>query len=213
MCAQYELMATAQELIAHFQQLSLAQSDMPQATLQRPTDSVLMITHNSDGYFGMPVRWGLLSDDLQIEDSKPRYNVRSEGLISRPLYGKILKGNRCLIPATAFYEWKGMPGGGKQKYRIAATNGKPLMFAGIFAFSRFHGNTCAILTTAAEKPISAVHDRMPVILEQGDWEAWLKYRTDFSDGELQRLMLPKASPNLVVTPVAKATPQLALGLA
>jgi len=34
-------------------------------------------------------------------------------------------------------------------------------------------STCAVVTTAANQAISAIHHRMPVILDQKDWSLWL----------------------------------------
>ena len=33
--------------------------------------------------------------------------------------------------------------------------------------------TCAIVTTGANKPMQTIHHRMPVVLEPADWPLWL----------------------------------------
>jgi putative SOS response-associated peptidase YedK len=53
----------------------------------------------------------------------------------------------------------------------------PFTFAGLWeGWKDPNGNwikTCSILTTTTNSMISAVHDRMPVILEPGDYDVWL----------------------------------------
>jgi len=81
-----------------------------------------------------------------------------------------------LVPADAFYEWKALPDG-KQPYAIARTDGAPLAFAGLWEAWRSPDDeilrTFTILTTAANGDMAQLHNRMPVILEEEDWRAWL----------------------------------------
>ena len=132
MCGRYELKATAKELSKHFQYLRLQQGDMPYSDEIRPTDSVLILTGCNDGYSGNRANWGLVGGFLDHVPRSPLINLRSEELEAKPFYGKLLKRNRCLIPATAFFEWQSVDGGGKQKIRISDAQGKPLLLAGIF---------------------------------------------------------------------------------
>ena len=48
--------------------------------------------------------------------------------------------------------------------------------------------TCAILTAAAVEPVSAIHDRMPLILPPETWDAWLD--PDATVAELLPLLAP-----------------------
>ena len=83
---------------------------------------------------------------------------------------------RCIVPAAAFYEWKATPDG-KIPHAIARLDGDPLAFAGIWEGWRSpEGDVIrsyAILTTTANAEMSALHERMPVILAPEDWPAWL----------------------------------------
>jgi putative SOS response-associated peptidase YedK len=73
-------------------------------------------------------------------------------------------------------KWKTTPDG-KVPHAIARADGEPLAFAGIWETWRPpDGNvlrTFAIITTEANVQMSALHNRMPVILEAEDWPAWL----------------------------------------
>ena len=58
--------------------------------------------------------------------------------------------------------------------------------------------TFAVVTTEANAPMRAVHDRMPVILAPGDWAEWLE-----SD-DPAALMRPAPDDLLRFWPVSKA---------
>src|SRR6266496_2626710 len=85
--------------------------------------------------------------------------------------------NRCLIPASGYYEWQTTPEG-KQPYYITPRNGSVLTFAGLWEEWRDRVNdetiaSCTILITDANKFTRTIHDRMPVILEQENIGPWL----------------------------------------
>jgi putative SOS response-associated peptidase YedK len=119
-----------------------------------------------------PLRWGLLphfTKDLKAA-TRP-INARAETVATSGMFRGALASRRCLVPADAFYEWKAMPDG-KQPYAIARTDGAPLAFAGLWERWRSpEGETLrtfAIITTAANATMSAIHNRMPVILEAAE---------------------------------------------
>lgn len=82
---------------------------------------------------------------------------------------------RCLIPADGFYEWMVVPGSKtKQPMYIRLTGGALFAFAGLFAQGPDDlGETCVIVTTAANDVLSAIHERMPVILDREVEMRWL----------------------------------------
>jgi len=86
-----------------------------------------------------------------------------------------LKFRRCLIPADAFYEWQ-KAGKAKQPYCFEVGEGELFAFAGIWDRWKDGGKmveTCSILTTTPNAVTSAVHDRMPVILDPDSYDLWL----------------------------------------
>jgi putative SOS response-associated peptidase YedK len=206
MCGRYELMATAKELVKYLQLLSLVERDMPHAEEIHPMDSVLMLTGKGTGIVGNSAKWGLVGSFLNCQPNSPPINLRSEGLESKPFYGKLLKRNRCLIPATAFFEWQSVAGGRKQKLRISDFKGKPLLLAGVFDHHRLAGSTCAILTMAANDTIAPVHDRMPVILSREEGIFWLAEHPEFPSDEFSEIM--RASPRRSLMAVAVEEPEV-----
>jgi putative SOS response-associated peptidase YedK len=103
-------------------------------------------------------------------------NARSETAGTKPAFRDALKSRRCLIPADGFYEWM-RTGKAKQPYCFEVTDGELFGLAGLWDRWRgLSGNTvetCSILTTTPNAVTSAVHDRMPVILDPDGYDLWL----------------------------------------
>ena len=211
MCGCYELKAKARELNRHFPQLHLSQGEMPQTGEIHPTDTVLIITGNGNSYLAAKARWGLVGSFLDKEPRSPLTTLHSEGLAAKPFYSKILKRSRCLIPATAFYEWQSLAGA-KQKMRISLPKGEALMFAGIFDHHPLAGTTCAILTTAADATVSCVHDRMPVILGREESSFWLDEYEEFPEPEFAAMLQTPSRQALTIAAVIEEEPSPQLSL-
>jgi len=88
-----------------------------------------------------------------------------------------LRRRRCLIPADAFYEWKTTGLKQKQPYSIGMGDDSLFAFAGLWDSwedpSRGLIKSCTILTTEANALLKDLHNRMPVILNTGDYDRWL----------------------------------------
>jgi putative SOS response-associated peptidase YedK len=156
-------------------------------------------------------RWGLVGSFLDQPPRSPLINLRSEGLAAKPFYSKILKRSRCLIPATAFFEWQPVEGR-KQKMRISQPNGELLMLAGIFDHHPDAGTTCAILTTAADESISRIHERMPLILGREESSFWLEEHTEFPDDEFAEILQTPSRHTLLIETVIEEAPSPQLSL-
>lgn len=91
-------------------------------------------------------------------------NARSETINEKPMFKDLVAANRCLIPADGFYEWKG-----REPHYFQLPDHQLYAFAGLWRNGR-----CVILTRAADKNMRGIHDRMPLILRQPDWDHWLR---------------------------------------
>jgi putative SOS response-associated peptidase YedK len=104
------------------------------------------------------------------------------------------------VPANGFYEWQ-LHDAKKQPYKIALRNGALIAFAGLWEkWTPNNGapiETFAIITTAASKLVSEVHDRVPVIIAPADYQLWLTA----SPATAKKLLLPYAS-GLTLTPIS-----------
>jgi putative SOS response-associated peptidase YedK len=124
------------------------------------------------------IGWWLVppwSRDGRPDSKYPMFNARAEGIeTTRAFQGPRVR-SRCLIPATAFFEWQGAKGR-KTKYRIARRDEDLFAFAGLFeTWWRPQGHalkSCAIITTTPNQTMAPIHARTPVILLPEDEEAW-----------------------------------------
>jgi putative SOS response-associated peptidase YedK len=103
-------------------------------------------------------------------------NARVEGIDSKPSFRSAFKSRRCLIPADGFYEWQRTPQG-KQPYMIRLKGGSLFAMAGLWEnWKNPEGQwvrTCTIITGEPNEVAAPIHNRMPVILERGDYGMWL----------------------------------------
>jgi putative SOS response-associated peptidase YedK len=121
-------------------------------------------------------RWGLVpswAKDAKIGNRL--INARAETAAEKPSFRSALRRRRCLVPADGFYEWAGTKGS-KQPYLIGFEDRALFAFAGLWArWTDPEGETlesCTLLTTGAAERLSALHARMPVIVDPVDYELW-----------------------------------------
>jgi putative SOS response-associated peptidase YedK len=123
------------------------------------------------------MRWGLIPSWAKSPSgAASTINARSETAATKPAFRDPLKFRRCLIPADAFYEWK-RTATSKQPFCFEVNDGELFAFAGLWdGWKNPEGQwvkSCSILTTIPNAVTSAVHDRMPVILDRDSYDLWL----------------------------------------
>lgn len=96
-------------------------------------------------------------------------NARSETVETKPMFRNSLISRRCIIPSTGFYEWDQR----KRKYYIHKPDTKVLYMAGIYNYFEEEDRRFVILTTKANESMEVIHERMPVILQKEQLDAWL----------------------------------------
>jgi len=121
--------------------------------------------------------WGLVPNWAKDASGAARMiNARAETAATKPAFRDALRFRRCLIPADGFYEWQ-RSGPSKQPYCFEVNEGEMFAFAGLWdrwtEASSKALETCSILTTTPNALTSAVHDRMPVILNREAYDLWL----------------------------------------
>lgn len=140
-----------------------------------PTDRILTIDSQSGQVRGRLLGWGLKVD----WHAKALINARAETLSTKGTFRPLLQ-RRCLVPATAYFEWSRPPGGAKQKIRIHAKDSDLFAMAGLIGLD---GDSVTIVTCACAPEIATIHDRMPVILKPEDEAAWIDTRRAFNTVE------------------------------
>lgn len=120
-----------------------------------------------------PVRWGMAPSGGP-GNSRPLINARIETVASKPTFREGFRARRCIIPATAFYEWHAET---RAPHAVRAMPGALLSFAGLWEPQRDADGKlrahCAIITAQAAKPLSDVHHRSPATLLHTDFARWL----------------------------------------
>ena len=152
------------------------------------------------------VKWGLIpswAKDSSIGNKM--INARAEGINEKPSFKYPFRKKRCLIFADSFYEWKPIPGDKrKQPYLIKMKSGKPFMFAGLWDSWNDNENglinSSTIITTEPNELMSAIHNRMPVILSKEYYKLWLS--NEASTETLLNLLKPYESEEMEAYPIS-----------
>lgn len=159
----------------------------------------VIVNHGRTEATGM--KWGLPIDP---ERSLPVINARAETLIEKPAFCDLLKNQRCLIPATGFYEWKN-EGSRRIPFYFRMKKKSLFAFAGLYDSWRDASGTLnhayTIITTSSSDPVKPVHERMPVILRPEDEERWIAGPRPTSR-ELHEILAPVLPDEMEVYPVS-----------
>jgi len=177
MCGRYTLSEVPEALKLQFQ-FDTSLNIEPRYNIA-PSQLAPVVIKNESGRKIFMFQWGLAAKGRSQEPPlNSLINARAESLLDRPSFKEAFLNRRCLVIADGFYEWK-TEYKTNQPYRIHLKNNMPLAFAGIWEKSQADNsgapqpNKFAIITTAAVYSISHIHNRMPVILNPGDYENWL----------------------------------------
>jgi putative SOS response-associated peptidase YedK len=152
------------------------------------------------------MQWGLVPHWVRdIKATHRPINARAESLIEKPMFRELLKGNRCLVPASGFYEWK------KEWQRsipfyIHLKDDPVFAFAGLYDIWHNPGGmmlpTYTIITTGSNDLMAPIHDRMPVILRQEDEIRWLS-RDPLTADAMQEMLAPFPAGGMEAYPVSE----------
>lgn len=164
MCGRYQLGFNKEELAAYESILKDIQETLtpsPMLTVERevfPSQRVPLFTHEIAEDLG----WGYkLSKKLLI-------NARTDSIMSKAFYKDTFAKGRCIIPAKAYYEWDSH----KNKFSFKPERG--LLFMAGLLLEQDGEQHCLIITTEANKDVSKVHHRMPVIIDERNLLGYLK---------------------------------------
>lgn len=131
-------------------------------------------------YWGLIPRW-VSNEDFAKKIRAQTLNARSETILEKPSFRSAVQTNRCLVPATGFYEWHTTTDKRKIPHYIYLKDAQPFAFAGIYDewLNRATGElvrTYSIATTEANPLMAHIHNskkRMPVVLPPQHERAWI----------------------------------------
>jgi putative SOS response-associated peptidase YedK len=135
--------------------------------------------------------WGFLAP---WDRSKRIFNAAAETVAVKPTFSESFKSRRCLIPADGFYEWPN-----KQPTLIHYPDDRPFCFAGLWL-----DGTMTMLTCAPNEFMRPIHHRMPTILRDIDYVAWLDPQSPRN--LLQSLIATRHWEGMQATVIPKLTP-------
>ena len=195
MCGRYTL-TSPEDLAARFGLGALTETHIEPRYNVAPSQAVPVIVGGEAGPSLVTMRWGFQPAWMRSDGQRPPpINARSESLLERPMFrGSVGKG-RCLIPADGFYEWMAVPGRKtKQPMYIRLKGGGLFAFAGLYVQGPNDvGETCVIVTMAANDVLSPIHERMPVLLDRDIEARWLD--PDLENSQAALAYLQPVSPD------------------
>jgi putative SOS response-associated peptidase YedK len=175
-----------------------------------PTQNVPVVRISRDGErTGALLHWGLIP--FWAKGIQPKYstiNATVEKLKDAATWkGPWKRGQRCIMPASGFYEWQVLPDGkSKQPYYITLNDQEIFGFAGLWDTSvsaeGIAVESCTIVTMPANHLMTEIHNvkhRMPAILAREDRDSWLSGSSDDAFGAIKQY--PDA--HMVAAPVSK----------
>ena len=142
------------------------------------TAPIIVIGHRFDGSdaAGTPTgimiagKWGFVKWD----GKGLVFNARCESLTMSSFFSPHIIRGRCLVPATAYFEWEHGAGGKRgRKYKIRSTEGGMLFMAGLGRRHPQLGVEYTVITRPAAAVVSGIHDRMPLLLDRQASLQWL----------------------------------------
>jgi putative SOS response-associated peptidase YedK len=146
-----------------------------------PTTSVDVLRLNGEGQRELvSMRWGLVPFFWKktLKDVPATFNARVETVHEKPMFRDAFKKRRCIIPASGFFEWTGDKKE-RQPHLFTAADGSPVLaFAGLWdqwkdPVSGELMLSCTMIVSDASEWMGPYHDRMPVLLSAGEFDAWL----------------------------------------
>ncbi len=129
------------------------------------------------------LRWGFAPPR---PGAPPVFNFKSEDR-------SFAKSNRCLIPASAFFEFTGKKSP-KNKWKFSLTGSPILAVAGLWREDAVNGDAFTMLTTAPGPDVAPFHDRQIAVLPASEWASWL-----YLDKPEAELLRPLPAGTLAVT--------------
>lgn len=197
MCGRFSQAYSWDEIVAFSQPLTVP-ANRPNLRARysiNPTTDIDIIVLTEAGRELWKARWGLIPGwwKKSPKETGNTFNARIEKADGSPFYRSAWSKRRCIIPASAFYEWTSEEVG-KVPHRISAADGGLLGFAGLW--DRWTDTetgeeviSCTIITREADRWMSKLHGRMPAMVRPEDFQAWL-------DGSGGKELLERPPPEL-----------------
>lgn len=149
------------------------------------------------------LKWGLVPFWAKESNSGVRpVNAKSDTAHEKPMFRKLIRERRCLVPCDWFYEWREHPPD-KTPFVIRMASGEPFFMGGLWdtwhAGKEDELSTFTVLTTGPNELMQTLHHRMPVIIAPENAQRWLDPR----ERDIRDLLEPFAADAMTAYPVGR----------
>jgi len=177
MCGRYSLFEHLNKLGDYFR------ANMPEESIKprynaAPSQYLPIVSEMDNTRSISHARWGFIPSNAKKKPDFQPINARAETVDFKwPFKTAFARHQRCLIPASGFYEWKRK----KDKnlpWHIQPEDEPFFAFAGLYDHWESGDSglcTFTIITTSANPKMQKLHDRMPVVLLPDEFEIWLSH--------------------------------------
>lgn len=202
MCGRFNLTATPESIVEHFQLESLSRYQ-PSYNIT-PAKKILTIVELDDkSRKAAYLFWGLVpSWAKDSKNSSHLINARAETVREKPSFRSAFRHRRCLIPTNGFFEWQKLVSG-KQAFHIHRQDNQLFAFAGLWEHWEHEQKilySCTIITTEATEFMQPIHERMPIIISPEHYQQWLDKATD--ENQAFELLDNRAYEFMAATPIS-----------
>jgi len=182
MCGRYTHLLTWSQIVELYR-LTLPDEpkDLKPSYNVAPTHVTPIIRPAGNGRELVLAGWGLvpfwLKPDQLAKQPYSTINARDDRVQAAPTYREPFKKRRCLVPASGWYEWQKIDAKTKRPHHFQPV-AKPFAFAGVWDVWKGDGKepitSFSIVTTSPAPNTAQYHDRMPVVLEERQFEDWMR---------------------------------------
>tara|TARA_B100000745_G_scaffold292737_1_gene233952 strand:+ start:199 stop:804 length:606 start_codon:yes stop_codon:yes gene_type:complete len=199
MCGRFSVYIDDEELKNRFPNHDVTPFQEVKVTNFAPTMEMPVIIENQV----VNMKWGLIPSWSQNKSfANKLINARGETLLEKPSFKNLVDTQRCIVPSNGFYEWDPVS---KLPYFVKPADSSLMNFCGLHTLwmdeNRRPVNTFTIITTKSNQIMSEIHNRMPVILEQGSEKKWLSRSNNFT--AVQSLVKPISDSSISITAIEK----------
>jgi putative SOS response-associated peptidase YedK len=207
MCGKFTSLASWREVHDFSQPLTVPAGEGEVITF-RPMAMLPVIIFDRDAGCRriVPMRWGF-PDPKNFRVPKP-IHARAESIDEKPTFrDAFIGGQRGIVVMRTFNEGRELENGKTEQWTINPGDGVPRGFA--FLWRRFDLAivpapllACVMVTVPPSKLVAQITDRMPAILEDADWPAWLG-ETDASPADAKATLKTMEGVNWTMAPEPK----------
>jgi len=189
MCGRFVSTSSAAEIATLFDAV-VAADDVPPNYNLAPTTTIYGIVQRADIRYVENFSWGLVPSWAKDRSrASSLINARRETISEKPSFRSLVNSRRCVIPLTGYYEWMPVDGNSesgakiiKQPFYFTPVGSQMFAAAGLWTTWKEPGSapdapelhSCVLITTDANETVAAVHNRMPVLMNDVGVSAWLR---------------------------------------